>query len=335
VAASIVGLAAALLLRGSADRVRRTNEGNVDSFPAAASNRDAGFEVDGIPERFASLPAAIAAAPDGATVTIHGDGPFYLKPLRISGRALTLRAGDGYRPRFQWAPDANGQPWQALLSADRPLRLEGIELVREFAAHDSALATTHLVYVENASLDLVNCTIRTPRGSACVVCRGCREVRLVGSQLTAASLALCVETGSSGTELRLHDTRVEVEAPSNAALSLWAAENGRDGTLRLDLDHCTIQGGRAIAFGVLPRRIEVNARHDHFSFRDALISYACSTEPDDWRRVTTWQEEENTYEGGGASWLRVNGRPEGVPDLPAWRDLWSVPPTNAQRVSSR
>jgi hypothetical protein len=168
-----------------------------------------------------------------------------------------------------------------------------------------------------------------------VVCRGCREVRLDGCQLTAASLALCVETANSGTDVRLHDTRVEVEAPGNAALSLWAAENGRDGTLRLDLDNCTIQGGRAIAFGVLPRSIDVNARHDRFTFRDALLSYACSPAPDDWRRVTTWHDEDNTYEGSGSRWLRVNGRSEEVSDLPAWRKLWSVPATNAQRVSSR
>jgi serine/threonine-protein kinase len=334
-AASIIGLATALLLRGSTDRLRKLDDRNTDSSSAVAPTADAGFEVDGVPGRFPTLPSAVAAAPDGATITIHGNGPFRFKSVRLLGKALTLRAGDGYRPQFQLVPDAEGQPWQPLLAADRPLRLDGIDLIQEPASRTSAPDTTHLIYVEKASLALTNCVVRAPGGSACVVCRDCREVRIDGCQLTAAALALCVETGSFGTDVRLHDTRVEVEGPNDAALSLWAAENGRNGMLRLELENCTVQGGRAIAFGVLPRHVDVHARRNHFSFRDALISYASSPEPGEWRRATTWREEDNAYEGGGKGWLRVNGQSGGVPDLPAWRNLWIEPPTDAQRVSKR
>ncbi|HMF15154.1 MAG TPA: protein kinase, partial [Gemmataceae bacterium] len=322
-AAAIVGLSAALLLRGSGDRIRKTEELDAGSSPPASRNPNGDFELDGV-GRFPTLPAAITAAPDDATIIIHGNGPFRLNPLRLHGKSLTLRAGEGYRPRFDYDAASNGQPWQSLLSADRPLRLEGVDLVRE-SNSENGTNTTHLVYVERASLVLTDCTLRAPNGSACVVCRDCREVRLDGCRLTAGALALCVETGASGTEVRMHDTRIEVSGPNDAALSLWAADKGADGILRLHVDNCKVRGGRAIAFGVLPRHVEISTRRAHFTFHDALVSYACSAGPDDWRRATTWREDDNTYDGGSAGWLRVNGRLEDVPDLPAWQNLWSRP----------
>jgi hypothetical protein len=102
--------------------------------------------------------------------------------------------------------------------------------------------------------------------------------------------------------------------------------------LGLRLDQCEIHAGRAIAFGILPRRITVNAQHNRFSFQDALASFTSSPDPNGWRRVTTWQETDNTYEGGGA-WLQVNGTPAGVRDFRAWRTLWDAPRVGA-RVES-
>src|SRR5262249_615292 len=125
------------------------------------------------------------------------------------------------------------------------------------------------------------------------------------------------------------------EALDGAALSTWASESGRDGSVRLALDDCTILAGRAIAFGTLPRHVEVHARHDRFAFRAALVSFASSGEAREWRRVPTWQEEDNTYEAGGAGWLRVNGVSTGVADFAAWRELWNAPPDSVQRDSNR
>ena len=65
-----------------------------------------------------TLAAAVAAAGDGDTITIHGDGPFATEPVAVSGKALALRAAPGSRPALQFAGPPS--PWQALLSSDRP-----------------------------------------------------------------------------------------------------------------------------------------------------------------------------------------------------------------------
>src|SRR5262249_6254014 len=210
------------------------------------------FVIVGSSERYATLASAVAAAPDGAVIVIEGDGPVYLGPQRLHGKALTLRAGAGSRPRLQFVPTASGQPWQPLLATDRPLRIEGMELSHELDTHASGPETAHLVYVEKAALAMVNCVVDAPGSIASVVCRECRDVQLDDCRLKTAALALCVETGESETDVRLHDTRIEVEALDGAALSTWASESGRDGLLRLALDDCMILAGRAIAFGTLP-----------------------------------------------------------------------------------
>jgi serine/threonine protein kinase len=323
-AACIIGLVAALLLRGSVDRLRKPTPH--DAGRASSSSGDAGrssdFTIEGNSERFRTLSAAVASASDGAVIMIEGDGPYQVQSLRLAGKALTLRAGDGYRPRILFIHEPDAPPWQPLLAADRPLRLEGLELVYAAPANNSATDPAHLVYVEKAALTMRNCVVHSPHGSASVVCRDCREVSLDGCRLTAAALALCVETAGSGTTVRLHATHVNVEAPGGAALSLWASENGRVGTLRLELESCTVQAARVIAIGLLPNHIYVNTRHDHFAFRDALLSYASSPDPGDWRRATTWQEVDNTYETSGG-WLSINGVQHDVSDAGTWHNLWN------------
>src|SRR5262249_15635643 len=155
------------------------------SAPSPVADERGAFGVEGGAERWPTLAAAVAAAPPGATILVQGNGPFLLHPVRLQGKALTLRAGDGFQPRLQWIHETESQPWQPLLAADQPLHLDGLELVVESAGSQAGPETAHLVYVENASLHLTNCVIHAPRGSACVVCRDCRHVRLEGCRLTA------------------------------------------------------------------------------------------------------------------------------------------------------
>src|SRR5262249_33100856 len=158
-------------------------------------------------------------------IAISGAGPFHVPPTSLRGKSLTIRAAEGHRPRLVMVHSAEGQPWQPLLAADCPLRLEGLDLAHEAGPSESGTETVHLVYVEKASLQMTNCHVSAPRGSAAVVCRGCQQVQIEDCRLSAAALALCVETtGSAETEIILTRNHVEIEAPRSAALSLWAAE---------------------------------------------------------------------------------------------------------------
>jgi serine/threonine-protein kinase len=326
-AAGLIGLTAAILLRGPADRPGVV-PGRADSAagPVAPgeSINPAVFETEGVPGRQPTLAAAVAAAPDGGVITIHGTGLIPLKPLQLQGKELTLRAVEGTHPRLTLISDANSEPWQALLMTDRPLHLEGLELVCE-PLSKSDIATSHLVYVEKAGLTLSSCVIRAPHGQACIVCRDCTHVTVDNCRISAEALALCIETGASETDVRLHNSRLEIESPRGAALSAWASEAGRNGTMRLTVDDCTIQTGRAFAFGILPKQINVTAKNNHITFREALVSFTHSPTPEGWKRVTHWGDVGNTYEPGGAAWLLVNGKSETVRDLRDWRNVWNTP----------
>ncbi len=94
--------------------------------PPPSSSTLLPFVLEGRPGGFATLAEAVAAAEDGAVVLVHGPGPFPTPPLSWRGRALTVRATSGERPCLEMASAAD--PWQALLTTDRDLTLEGLEL---------------------------------------------------------------------------------------------------------------------------------------------------------------------------------------------------------------
>jgi serine/threonine-protein kinase len=326
-AAGLVGLTAALLLRGPATRLSDQSSRGDSSINSAARSESAEpivFEVEGFSDRLPTLAAAVAAAPNGGVITIHGNGPIPLEPQRLHGKELTLRAAEGQRPQLRMVSGANSQPWQALLATDQPLHLDGLELVYDPSSKPPG-DTSHLVYVESASLTLTKCSIRAPHGQACIVCRDCREVNLEHCQITADALALCVESGAAETDVRLHSTRLQIESPRGAALSLWASESGRSGAVRLHVEDCTIQAGRAFAFGILPKQIAVTAKNNHITFREALVSFTHSPSPKEWRQVTRWENAGNSYETSGTDWLQVNGTSADVHDARAWQNVWNTP----------
>jgi serine/threonine-protein kinase len=328
-AAAILGLTSALMLHMP---VAHTSDslaiGGVSPARArTAEGREGAFTIDGAPQRYATLATAVAAAPDGGTITIHTGEPLLLPPLSLHGKSLTIRGADGCRPLLQTAAQPNGQPWQPLLAADHALRLEGLDLVHVSEGRDGS-ETAHLVYVEKAALQMKNCRLSAPHGSAVVVCRGCRQVQIEDCRMEAEALALCVETSGPETDVLLRHNIVETMASRSAALSLWSAEPGRAGRLHLRLEQNTIQAGRAIAFGVLPAQVDVAARGNHFSFHEALVSYIAGPETDAWRRSTAWQGGDNVFDGGD-QWLLLNGAPAGIHDLRGWQALWDS--SSAQR----
>jgi serine/threonine-protein kinase len=326
-AAALIGLTAALLLRDSGQRLPGS-PGRSDPATKSTVSSEAAepstFEVEGSPKQFSTLAAAVAAAPNDGVITIHGNGPIPLKPQRLHGKALTLRAAGGQRPRLTLIPEPNSEPWKALLATDRPLHLDGLELECE-PSSKAPSDTCHLVYIEKSSLTLTNCVIRAPHGQACIVCRDCREVKLAHCQINANALALCVESGAAETEVTLRSTSLQIESPRGAALSLWASESGRSGTVRLQVEDCTIQTGRALAFGILPKQIAVTAKNNHITFREALVSFTQSPTAGEWRRITRWDEVGNKYETGGSAWLQINGISSDVHDALAWQNVWNTP----------
>lgn len=99
--------------------------------PASAQAESEAFVLQGgkgVPERkFNTLARAGAAARDGDTIEIRGNGPFICQPIQIRASPLTIRAGHGFRPVIQ-QDVKHVQAGDAMLKTDKTLCLEGIEL---------------------------------------------------------------------------------------------------------------------------------------------------------------------------------------------------------------
>jgi hypothetical protein len=281
--------------------------------PTPPARPRAAVRIEGRAEEFATLAEAVAAAPDGGTLTLQGAGPFRTPPLGWRGKALTLRAGSGARPRVERA--AADQPWDALLGADRALTLVGIDVRSEEAG------AAPLLRVDGAALRLDDCRLLAPAGRGPLVAlRGGGELEVRGGRLEAAAVGVSAELGPGRSRLRLADCTVKV--PGGAALSLWAAEGAVVGPAEVLLERATWGAGRVLACRGLPAPLAVRAVGNDFTFRDGLLSCAGYTpSPDSWRRLISWRGQDNRYHAAGP-WVRSEGEALPVTDLAAWERLW-------------
>jgi WD40 repeat protein/serine/threonine protein kinase len=79
--------------------------------------------------KFATLARAVAAAGDGATIEVRGNGPFVTSSILTRGKTLTIRAAQGFRPVIQLGPEGHDARVR-LLDTNAPLVLEGLEFQR-------------------------------------------------------------------------------------------------------------------------------------------------------------------------------------------------------------
>jgi serine/threonine-protein kinase len=315
----VVAVAVSLGLAGAWWVRARLSDRGVPAAPAPAGPP---FIVAGSQTAHTTLAAAVAAAGDGDTVTIRGEGPFLIEPIIVTGKALTLRAAPGSRPSLYFARPAAA--WQALVSSDRPLALEGLDL-HEAPGDEPA----HLVCVTGGSLRLIGCKLTAPRRAAPVVARGAGRVELRDCQVRAGGLALCAEVVPGvPCEVVLTGNRIEVRDTGAAALSVWAGDRHAEPTC-IEMEANEVRAPRVLSLGELTAGVAAAARHNRFDFREALLCANGFAEPDGWRRAVTWQGRENHYRGPG-DWLCVDGQPAGARGFAAWQGIWGAEPESAE-----
>lgn len=92
------------------DRLVRTESVNSVTLPPADPLENpprAGILVvmpDGPPEAFSTLRAACGEAKSGNIIELHFNGTLVERPLTLANHRLTIRAGDGFRPRVVFRP---------------------------------------------------------------------------------------------------------------------------------------------------------------------------------------------------------------------------------------
>ncbi len=260
---------------------------------------------------FATLAEAVAAAADGDTVSVSGAGPHRLPPTYFGSKALTLRAAGGERPRLEpHAPAADG-PWQALLSAERSLTLEGLDLATSGDAP--------LVAAVAGPLCLTDCRLTaTGRGPAVLARGGGLCLRRCRVRAEVAAVAVAADTPCAA---ELAGDTVTVGDPAGVAVAVWAPEDSAPVAVRLRLQGNAVDAARVVAFRAPAGPVRVEASANEFTFREALASFSGYA---GWRRWAAWEGGDNRCHAGGP-WLVVDGGALPVGGADTWRQLWDPP----------
>ena len=133
-------------------------------------------------QAFASLDSAVAAANNGDTIEVRGNGPFVSAPIVIREQALIIRAAEGFRPVIELSPDVKDA--RPLIETHAALVVEGLKLVRTpvVETDDEDLGYS-VIHSFDAPLFVANCefanhflSIRASRSPVCEI-RNCMFVQ--------------------------------------------------------------------------------------------------------------------------------------------------------------
>jgi serine/threonine-protein kinase len=195
---------------------------------------------------FTSLSAACAAAPPGRPVVleIHDNGPLFDLPSTLADRALTVRAGRGYRPLLVWdiprtleerhrAGIADTEPLHFLDVRNGTLTLENVDLVVYWPGA-AATGPIALLGVRDGELTATSCTFSAAGRAADVTVARFLSTR---SQNGRCRFARCFARGSlTGLELDAPGAEVLLEGcllvGSERPLVKVLAADERPATLR-------------------------------------------------------------------------------------------------------
>jgi hypothetical protein len=269
--------------------------------------------VSGRQEEFTDLETALKAAPATATLVLHGPGPYQLRPTIWHGKSLTLRGDGESRLRVERA-DAAGLEWEALLSGEGDVVLQGLEV----AGGDGVDRAVPLVAVSGGKLTVRDCKLTGRTAGPLVALRRGKSLRLERCEVDALAQAVAVEQAAErGVDVTLSDSRLHVRNVTGVALLLWADEARQAPPGRVEMRGCRVEAGRVLACRALGGQLDVRAEQCRFVFHQALLSLdACP----DGQRLLKWRERGNAHTAAGA-WFRLDGRPT-VWDEAGWRRLW-------------
>ena len=291
--------------------------------------RETEISIAGRAERWAKLADAVAAAADGDTVVVHGDGPHTSSRIDIHGKKLTVRAADGARPVF--TPDGTTRSAQWLTS-DAELTLDGLVVDWPGKAGDAEPAPPSVedgVIVGSGPLAVRRCRIASGPRMSCVVGTGSTVIdgcHLISDRnsgacvLWKATAPLTVERtsleGRNGVVLAGGPKAVPVELTActfQTDTAVMALATSKAAALPLAARRCLFDANNVVTLYYMPA-YPVGGRPTAGELRAAL------------KRLVAWTDGENVYRRGASyvtAWARL--RPQAAGDIRAtvdWLNFW-------------
>src|SRR5262249_25706739 len=174
----------------------------------------------------------------GGTIEVRSNGPFVCDPVVIRGRALTLRAGGGFRPVLRLSPEAN-KAAVPLLDTNAPLLLEGLELQRIGEVNWRGKPPPRTVSCRGAPLHVANCRFLMQTDGAGLAAEECPvcEVRNCEFLDPGRSLGQVIGALPSGGRLSLENC----VGAGERGLALWYNRRDLQGC-SVRLEHKTLAG---------------------------------------------------------------------------------------------
>lgn len=186
--------------------------------------RRKGFQLAGSSTLMPTIAEAVAAAPDGGTIEVHGDGPYLCDGIKLEKKSLTIVAAAGSVPRFEPTHAALSNAETQFLSGSGHLRLEGLEIIWSVPRPSERLADPEQRAVVSSSgkLELHRC-------------------RIVGGTMSMG-------VGSRGRELLVKDCHIVAE---RGVCIAWQPGPGA-----VRVENCILEGryGMLVAQNSLPRQ---------------------------------------------------------------------------------
>ena len=206
---------------------------------SAAANPEPGAFVvvggPGIEERkFDALDQAVFNSTEGDTIEIRGNGPFVTGPITIGAKALTIRAGPGFRPVLRFLSE---KPNEDLISTSARLVLEGLEL-REVTRKRQPIGQNRMIIGTGNFLQLANCRL--------------------------------LQEGPQNDRLALIMARSNIRLRNCEFYSLASIANGaNDDPLRVEMENCIGVGGLVTYVNYAPMNYPANVIYR----RNTLVAY--------------------------------------------------------------
>lgn len=181
--------------------------------------------------KFNTLSDAVLGANDGDTIEVRGNGPFDTRPIGIAGHALTIRAGQGFRPVIRLTQAALDDR-ASLFVTDAPLVLEGLDLrLVGQGNYQRSARLPSAVHSNGAQLQIANCTLlrQGNSNSTLLFLRGTRRCELRNCLLlaTAGSLLNWKLHADEGVLVMENCLRA-----GNTSINLFGIESQRDISLQ-------------------------------------------------------------------------------------------------------
>jgi serine/threonine protein kinase/TusA-related sulfurtransferase len=294
----------------------------------------------GRPEKaVATLEGAVAAAQSGDTIEVHADGPPITRPIKISGKALTIRAAPGAAPTLLLKRNAASDP-TVNIETDSSLTLEGFNF---HAADPVAQGPPYqLMFSNGAPLRVANCRflLNVARqndgfslaGSPRCEIRNCQlthgapggifaswrypsngQMVLDNNLIVGGSAAfLTFRAGNKNATLKLMrnsmlagTTLIQEKGSPSPAI------DDKAGSVRIDAQENVFAGDGALGFGLSEDAIHTGTE------AEALL-----------KRLLDWRENRNAHGEGFFLWMGRGDKgilpTKELKEVKGWEDFWGI-----------